>query len=89
MGHTGGEYHLAPSTGPAVEQLVDPALQGRSVMHRHPWLPPLLLTRPSLGPNSLRYLEHARGAFSAQGPATPASPCSTKSTARGQRLVVH
>ncbi|GAB3521105.1 TetR/AcrR family transcriptional regulator C-terminal domain-containing protein [Arthrobacter monumenti] len=57
----GGEYHLVPSADPAVEQLVDLALQGRSIMHRHPWLPPLLLTRPSLGPNSLRYLEHALG----------------------------
>lgn len=60
----GGEYDLAPSPGPAIEQLVDLALQGRRIMHSHPWLPPLLLTRPSLGPNSLRYLEHALGALS-------------------------
>lgn len=54
-----GEYDLAASTAPAGEQLWNLALQGRNIMHRHPWLPPLLLTRPSLGPNSLGYLERA------------------------------
>lgn len=32
-------------------------------MQRHPWLAPLLLTRPSMGPHSLRYLEAALAAL--------------------------
>lgn len=54
-----GEYDLASSSAAAAEQLSGLALQGRNIMHRHPWLAPLLLTRPSLGPNTLRYLEGA------------------------------
>lgn len=54
-----GEYDLSPSSEPAADQLLGLALQGRRIMHRHPWLPPLLLTRPSLGPNTLAYLECA------------------------------
>lgn len=63
----GGEYDLAPSAGTAADRLLGLALQGRRIMHRHPWLPPLLLTRPSLGPNSLAYLEWALGALSGVG----------------------
>jgi AcrR family transcriptional regulator len=55
----GGEYNLDPSDAPPVFQLLDLARQGRDIMHRHPWLAPLLLTRPSMGPNGLGYLEHA------------------------------
>lgn len=54
-----GEYDLASSGAAARERLLGLALQGRNIMHRHPWLAPLLLTRPSLGPNTLRYLEGA------------------------------
>lgn len=58
-----GEYDFAPSKEPAPIQLLDLARQGRAIMHRHPWLAPLLLTRPAMGPNSLRYLEHALSAL--------------------------
>ncbi|TVU58115.1 TetR family transcriptional regulator [Paenarthrobacter nitroguajacolicus] len=59
MDTVSGEYHLEPGTGGPLEQLLDLAHQGRGIMQRHPWLAPLLLTRPSMGPNSLRYLEAA------------------------------
>lgn len=57
------EYSLAPSDEPPPIQLLNLARQGRVIMHRHPWLAPLLLTRPSMGPNALRYLEHALSAL--------------------------
>lgn len=58
-----GEYDLAPSHEPPPVQLLNLARQGRSIMHRHPWLAPLLLTRPSMGPNALGYLERALSAL--------------------------
>lgn len=58
-----GEFDLAPSAEPARSQLLDLARQGRIIMHRHPWLAPLLLARPSMGPNSLEYLERALSAL--------------------------
>ncbi|KQN86594.1 TetR/AcrR family transcriptional regulator C-terminal domain-containing protein [Arthrobacter sp. Leaf69] len=58
-----GEYDLDPSDEPAPIQLLNLARQGRAIMHRHPWLAPLLLTRPSMGPNALRYLERALSAM--------------------------
>lgn len=60
-----GEYDLSPSGEPARNQLLNLARQGRAIMYRHPWLAPLLLTRPSMGPNSLRYLERALSALQA------------------------
>lgn len=59
----GGEYDLAPSHERPQAQLLNLALQGRAIMHRHPWLAPLLLTRHSVGPNSLEYLERALAAL--------------------------
>lgn len=59
----GGEYDLDSSGAPPAVQLLNLARQGRDIMHRHPWLAPLLLTRPSLGPNGLGYLEHALSAL--------------------------
>lgn len=58
-----GEYDLDPSDEPPPIQLLALARQGRAIMHRHPWLAPLLLTRPSMGPNTLRYLERALSAM--------------------------
>ncbi|MCZ9882655.1 TetR/AcrR family transcriptional regulator C-terminal domain-containing protein [Arthrobacter sp. B2a2-09] len=58
-----GEYDLGPSDKPSRIQLLNLAQQGRAIMRRHPWLAPLLLTRPSMGPNSLRYLERALSAL--------------------------
>jgi AcrR family transcriptional regulator len=57
------EYDLDPSDEPPPMQLLNLARQGRAIMHRHPWLAPLLLTRPSMGPNALRYLERALSAM--------------------------
>ena len=57
------EYDLDTSDEPAPIQLLNLARQGRAIMHRHPWLAPLLLTRPSMGPNTLRYLERALSAM--------------------------
>ncbi len=54
-----GEYDLGPSGETPRDQLLALARQGRSIMHRHPWLAALLLTRPSMGPSTLRYLESA------------------------------
>lgn len=59
MDAVAGEYDLGPLGDSPAAQLVALALQGRSIMRRHRWLPPLLLTRPSMGPNSLAYLERA------------------------------
>ena len=57
------EYDLCPSDEDPSTQLRNLASQGRTIMRRHTWLAPLLLTRPSLGPNSLRYLERALSAL--------------------------
>ncbi len=57
-----GEYALDPSSKEHGIRLLDLARQARAIMHRHPWLAPLLLTRPSMGPNALQYLEHALSA---------------------------
>jgi AcrR family transcriptional regulator len=57
------EYDLDPSDEPPWIQLKNLASQGRGIMRRHTWLAPLLLTRPSMGPNSLRYLERALSAL--------------------------
>ncbi|MFF2244449.1 TetR/AcrR family transcriptional regulator C-terminal domain-containing protein [Arthrobacter sp. NPDC058130] len=59
------EYDLDPSGEPPQIQLLNLARQGRAMMHGHPWLAPLLLTRPSMGPNSLRYLGRALSALQA------------------------
>lgn len=53
-----GEYQLALTDGTPTQQLLELSRQGRGIMLRHSWLAPLLLTRPSLGPNTLAYLDH-------------------------------
>ncbi|MDQ0092758.1 AcrR family transcriptional regulator [Paeniglutamicibacter psychrophenolicus] len=58
-----GEYDLGPSGETPRDQLLALARQGRSIMHRHPWLAALLPTRPSMGPSTLRYLERALSAM--------------------------
>jgi AcrR family transcriptional regulator len=67
-----GEYDLAASDEPPAIQLLNLARQGRAILHRHPWLAPLLLTRPSMGPNSLGYLERALSALKPVGLPGPA-----------------
>ncbi|MFE3955893.1 TetR/AcrR family transcriptional regulator [Nocardia sp. NPDC059091] len=49
----------APLTGDWRADLEAYAHHERDLWLRHPWLAPLLATRPSLGPNWLRGLEHA------------------------------
>ncbi|GAB3266578.1 TetR/AcrR family transcriptional regulator C-terminal domain-containing protein [Arthrobacter pigmenti] len=61
------EYELGQASGSPLVELTELAVQGRAIMHRHPWLPELLLTRPSMGPNSLKYLEYALSTLSNTG----------------------
>ncbi|GAB2532630.1 TetR/AcrR family transcriptional regulator [Nocardia heshunensis] len=58
----------APLTGDWRTDLESYAHHERALWLRHPWLAPLLATRPSLGPNWLRGLEHA---LTAAAPLTP------------------
>jgi AcrR family transcriptional regulator len=54
-----GEWKLpdAPS-GDARADLLGFAKEGLAAMRRHPWVPALVLTRPTIGPNSLRCVEY-------------------------------
>jgi AcrR family transcriptional regulator len=54
---TGAEYVLTPLTGDWLADLLDLGEQGRAIMRRHPWLPPLVITRSVLGPRGLVLLE--------------------------------
>jgi AcrR family transcriptional regulator len=54
---TGAEYVAAAPTGDWLADLLDIGEQARAIMRRHPWLPPLLITRSVLGPNGLVLLE--------------------------------
>ncbi len=61
-----GEYELSTTKlGNASPRrvLLDLAQQGRRIMKKHPWSAPLLLSQPSLGPQSLAYLDHALAAL--------------------------
>ncbi|MBF9133300.1 TetR/AcrR family transcriptional regulator C-terminal domain-containing protein [Plantactinospora sp. S1510] len=51
-------YDLPAPDGPWVTGLLEVARQGRAIMLRHPWLPELVLTRPTLGPHGVDLLEH-------------------------------
>lgn len=53
------EYELAPPSGDWLGDLVGFARQTRAIMHRHPWLVPLVTAQPAVGPNSLDLVEHA------------------------------
>jgi AcrR family transcriptional regulator len=55
----GAEYAFAPPSGDWLADLVALGEQGRAIMRRHPWLPPLVLTRPVVGPAGLALLQHA------------------------------
>jgi AcrR family transcriptional regulator len=46
-----------PPGGDWLACLLDIGEQARAIMRRHPWLPPLVITRPVLGPNGLVLLE--------------------------------
>lgn len=55
---TGAGYVFTPLTGDWLADLLDLGEQARAIMRRHPWLPPLLTSRPVLGPHGLTFLEH-------------------------------
>ena len=61
-----------PAAVPFGADLLDIGEQARAIMRRHPWLPPLLTTRPVLGPNGLVLLEHVLEAL-APHPASSAA----------------
>ncbi|MFE4513908.1 TetR/AcrR family transcriptional regulator [Kitasatospora sp. NPDC056783] len=54
-----GEYRLpSEPSGDVRADLTALAHQQLAILRRHPWLPALVLARPSLGPNALRYTDH-------------------------------
>jgi AcrR family transcriptional regulator len=52
------EYELTEPSGDWLADLVDFARQTRVIMRRHPWLVPLVIGQPAIGPNSLDLVEH-------------------------------
>src|SRR5580693_6072627 len=69
---TGAEYAFTAPTGDWLADLLDIGEQARAIMRRHRWLPSLLITRSTLGPNGLVLLEHVLEAL-ASHPAGPAA----------------
>ena len=69
---TGAEYVFPEPTGDWLADVLAIGDQARAIMRRHPWLPPLLITRPVLGPNGLVLLEHILAAL-APHPASTAA----------------
>jgi AcrR family transcriptional regulator len=54
-----GEWRLPASpSGEARADLLEFGRQGLAAMRRHPWVPALVLTRMTMGPNSLRCTEY-------------------------------
>lgn len=68
---TAGEYHLPAPSSDWQADLLEIAHQARRIMRRHPWLPILVVTRPTLGPNGVDLLEHLLDVL-ADHPAEPA-----------------
>lgn len=54
-----GEQELPPATGDWWADLAAVARAQRALMRRHPWLPVALTGRRTLGPNTLKALDHA------------------------------
>ncbi|MFD4658103.1 TetR/AcrR family transcriptional regulator [Kitasatospora sp. NPDC058444] len=53
------EYRLPPEpSGDVRADLTGLAHQQLAVFRRHPWAPALVLARPGIGPNALRYTDH-------------------------------
>lgn len=55
---TAAEYEPPAPSGDPVADLVSLGTQGRAIMRRHAWLPTLVMTRGSLGPQGAKLLEH-------------------------------
>lgn len=62
-----GEQPLPPPTGDWRADLAAFARGQRALMHRHPWLPVALTGRRTLGPNTLRALDHALALLAPSG----------------------
>ena len=63
-----GEYELPDEpTGDPRADMTALARQELTVMRRHPWVPALVLVRPSMGPNALRFTEFFLGAMAHSG----------------------
>jgi AcrR family transcriptional regulator len=56
---TAAEYSLPAPSGDWLADLIGLGQQARTIMRHHPWLPPLVTTRPALGPNGLALAEYA------------------------------
>lgn len=52
------EYRIDATTGAWLPDLVDIGLQAREILRRHRWLVELVATRPTIGPNGVRLIEH-------------------------------
>ncbi|MFJ8474377.1 TetR/AcrR family transcriptional regulator [Kitasatospora sp. NPDC094011] len=54
-----GEYRLPPApSGDVPADLAGLAHEQMAIFRRHPWLPGLVIARPGIGPNALRYTDH-------------------------------
>ncbi|MEV7596313.1 TetR/AcrR family transcriptional regulator C-terminal domain-containing protein [Kitasatospora sp. NPDC089797] len=54
-----GEYRLpAEPSGDVRADLTGLAHEQLTIFRRHPWLPGLVIARPGIGPNALRYTDH-------------------------------
>ncbi|GHH76302.1 TetR family transcriptional regulator [Streptomyces sulfonofaciens] len=60
---TASEYDLPAPTGDWQADLLTVARQARDIMRRHPWLPHLVITRPTVGPQGVDLLEHVLDAL--------------------------
>jgi AcrR family transcriptional regulator len=69
---TASEYVFTAPTGDWLADLLDLGEQARGIMHRHPWLPSLLITRSVLGPNGIVLLEHVLEALASHPAGTAA-----------------
>ncbi|MFJ2576894.1 TetR/AcrR family transcriptional regulator [Kitasatospora aureofaciens] len=52
------EYEFTAPTGDCRADLVRLGRQQLDLCRRHPWLPALVIARPGIGPNALRYTDH-------------------------------
>lgn len=55
------EYSIDGATGDWLKDLVAIGLQAREILRRHRWLVDVVASRPTLGPNSVRLIEHVLG----------------------------
>ena len=63
-----GEIDLpAPGSGDWKASMRELALTSRAVMLRHPWAPALIVSRPQVGPATLRHIDAVLGILAASG----------------------